>query len=204
MKRRSFNTRLLLFGSIVVVGVLAVFTTVLAPAERIILDFAGSILWWYNDIAHQDVFANITPPDTTRVLGRRSDEFHTTFLISGSHRDGSRVVSGNVLVGIVKNSADSASKVEAISSPFFKIQGIFERSGSVLELEGRGAGLLETKVPRGMVVERGENVWYDAGKLLLVGKVSKVVDSPSNPFLTIFVEHPINFSTLWLVDVHGA
>lgn len=200
MKRRSLNIRRFAGGVVAVFGILAFFTTLLLPLEKIMLDRAGAFLLWYMDIKPQYEDGHVPMNNGLRIIGRRADEYQTVLLIARALPEGSKIVSGNVLVGIVKSSGNAVSKVEVIASPFFKIQGVLERSGVVAELEGRGAGLLETKVPRGVAVERGDAIWYDEGRLLLLAKVAKVVDIPSDPFITIFAEHPVNLSTLWAVE----
>ena len=199
MRRRSLNIRKLFGGLIIVFGIIVFFTTALLPLERFILDFASSFLWRYNDLTRQQT-SDFFPPDGIRVIGRRSDEFQTTFLVNKPLTEGTKIISGNILIGIVRSQSNTASKVESLSSPFLKTEGIFERSGVATKLEGKGAGLMEASVPRGVAVERGDAVWYDEGHILLLGRVAKVVDSQSNPFLTILIEHPINFSTLWIVE----
>jgi|SRR3989344_7201319 len=200
MRRRSFDLGKFLLGLLVVFGALAIFTKILIPFERFVLDGTSSFLWLYYDLVHQPT-DSLVSPEGVRIIGRRADEFQTIFLINGSFAEGTKIIHGNVLVGFVRARGDKASKVEAISSPLFKINAILERSGAVVELEGRGAGLLETKVPRGVVVEQGDPVWYDDGHVLLIGRVAKIVDSQSDPFLTIFVEHAINFGTTWFVEI---
>ncbi len=201
MRRRSFNLRRFLGGVIVVVATIVIFTRVFMPLERFFIDRASTILSWYAGIA-TSMWASVSlPPDGTRIIGRRFDEYQNIFFVNQSLSEGTKIISGNVFVGIVRTQGANASKVEAISSPFFRSQGIFERSGLSFELEGKGAGLLETKVPRGVSIENGEAIWYDEGRLLLLGRVAKVIDVPSDPFLTVLVLQPVNITTLWSVEI---
>src|SRR3989344_5439359 len=74
-------------------------------------------------------------------------------------------------------------------------------SGITSDFEGRGAGLLSTKIPRGITVAEGDTIVHDEGRKLIIGTVAEIIDILSDPFLTIIVQSPINITTLKNIEI---
>ena len=138
----------------------------------------------------------IVPTDSVRILARRSDEFQNTFLISKSLPTGTILTDGPYLVGFVNETASRASRASLVSAPFIEVQGYFEVSGIPAEFTGRGAGILEARIPRGNDVQVGELVFHDEGFRLVIGEVVHIRDVASDPFLTITILQQTNITTL--------
>lgn len=205
MRRRSRNIRHLIGGTFLLIASVALFTKILVPLEYTLLNIAGSVLLGYNQIpipAPADSSADATLKDyEARIIGKRADEFQETFLISKPSPKGTTVLVGDILIGITSSDSGTFSKVEMITSPSFTIDGVFDRSGIPATFQGKGASILEAQIPRGSDVVMGDVAYYDKGLKLRIGTVVKIQDTPSNPFITIWVRHPTNITTLQKVEL---
>ena len=203
MRRRSIRVRYVFFGAISLFFVLDFFTQILIPLERFTLTVANSFVFSnFQAIENlgkpQNILLN---PAAIRVVAKRSDEFQDMFLINTSAPVGAKVLSGDVLVGIVVEQSIDVSKVQAVTSPFFKINGVLSRSGIPLELTGQGASLLEARVPRGSDVQKGDVIYHDEGDALSLGVVSRIIDVVSDPFLVLMVSSSVNLTTIQHVEL---
>ena len=201
MKRRSVSIRIVVVAIILFFATIALFTKILVPAQRIVLDGLGSIVLGvhsFSDIVTSD--AGVAD-DAVRIIARRADEFQNTFIISTSALEGTKILSGNTLVGVVIAKGGIVSKGEAISAPGFIVHGIINRSGVPAEFHGKGAMLLETRLPRGVDVQKGDLVTEDQGMPLVIGTIVDIIDSPSDPFITVIIQNPVNLYTLSTVEI---
>lgn len=196
MKRRFVDKRALAVAIFVVLAVIVIFTTLLMPFERLLINISRNALLGFHAIINTtDV--SVFDKDRLRVIAKHSDEFQDVFLLSRTVPVGSRIVfGGDVLVGIVEASA----RVRAITSPFFRIDGVFARSAIPTAFEGKGAGILEARLPRGSDVVVGDDVYVDDSRTLLVGRIARIVDIASDPFITVVVLSPVDITTLMFVD----
>jgi|GEM_PF-3580777 len=201
MKRRSVSVRIVIIAVVLFFSTIALFTKILVPAERIVLDGVGGALLGIRSFS--DAVSNDTSfaKDAIRVVARRADEFQNVFIISRSAAEGTKVLSGDTLVGVVTARGSIASKVEAITAPGFILHGIVARSGVPIELHGKGAMLSEARLPRGTDAQKGDVIIEDQGISLHVGTIVDIVDSASDPFITIIVQSPINLYTLSTVEI---
>ncbi|MSR76012.1 MAG: hypothetical protein EXS68_00260 [Candidatus Ryanbacteria bacterium] len=200
MKRRSVSVRIIIIAVILFFSTIALFTKILVPAQRIVLDGLGGLLLGVRSFSDA-VSGGVTIPEgVVRIIARRADEFQNTFIISASVAEGAKVVSGDTLVGVVVARGSMASKVEAITAPGFILHGTIQRSGVPAELHGKGALLLEARLPRGTDVQKGDAIVEDQGTPLGIGVVVDIIDSPSDPFVTVIVQSPVNIYTLSYVE----
>lgn len=201
MRRRSVSIRIVIVAIVLFFATIALFTKILVPAERIVLDGLGGLLLGVHSFSNA-VSGNIeTPEGEVRIIARRADEFQNTFIIRASVPEGSRAVSGGALIGVVIGKGSTVSKVEAISAPGFILHGVIGRSGVPIELHGKGAMLIEARLPRGTDVQVGDSVVEDQGTALAVGSVVDIADSASDPFVTVIVQSPVNLYTLSSVEI---
>ncbi len=201
MRRRSVSTRIFIIAVVLFFSTIILFTKILVPAERLVLDGLGGIILGvrsFQEIISGDM--SVTE-GKARVIARRADEFQNTFIISSAVSEGSSIISGDTMIGIVVTKGSITSKVEAITSPGFIIHGVLSRSGIPMELHGKGAMLLEARLPRGADIAKGDMVVEDQVARLGIGSVVDIVDIASDPFITIIVQSPVNLYTLSLVDV---
>lgn len=203
MRRRSIKVRYIFFGAFSLFFVIALFTKILVPFEQFTLRVANSIVFQNLQVLKSESLVSSTIPNSSsiHVIAKRSDEFQDVFLINKSVEVGTKVLSGDSLVGIVTVQSNNSSKVQSITSPFFKIQGVISRSGIPLELIGQGVSLLEARVPRGSDVQKGDIVYNDDGDALSLGTVSRIIDVVSDPFLILMVSSPVNLTTLQQVEL---
>jgi hypothetical protein len=201
MKRRSVSVRIVVVAIVLFFATIALFTKILIPAERIVLDGLGSLLLGVRSFSNAVSGDNTIPDGKARIIARRADEFQNTFVIHASVPEGARAIADGALVGVVISKGSSVSKVEAVTAPGFILHGVIGRSGVPVELHGKGAMLLETRLPRGTDVRVGDSIIEDQGMMLTVGTAVDIVDSASDPFITIIVQSPINLYTLSFVDI---
>jgi len=202
MRRRSVNSRHLAGALLFILGSVAIFTGVLMPLEIFIVDALNTVLLGYTDvIAPGSETSHQSNSETIRVIAKRSDEFQLVFTIDRPFSEGTKIIKDGTLIGVVSMQGNSSSKVESITSPFFRINGVFAETGIPAEFEGKGSTLLETKVPRGSQISKGEAVLESDQENLLVGHVVDIVDVPADPFFTIIVQNPINLTMLKEVNV---
>jgi hypothetical protein len=185
-----------------------VFTQVFAPIERLIFNISSSVLLGLDragvmsaQLTGFDTDTEKTSAYQARVIGKRSDVFQDIFIINRGAQVETKVVVGDTLVGFIIEQGDKTSKVRAISSPMYTTGGTLSRSGIPIELTGKGAGLLETRVPRSSDVVRGDMVYHDTGDALVLGRVVDIIDIPSDPFITLRVMHAINITTISRVEL---
>ena len=196
MRKRSVSVRYLMGAFALGVVGIAIFVGTLMPLEVILVDGLTHTLLGYLEIIPSGAR---TAPETNfaiRVVAKRSDEFQLVFMIDRPLPQGTKIVKDGTLVGIVSLEGNASSKVEAITSPFFRINGVFASSGIPAEFEGRGSTLLETKVPRGSQVTRGELVLEAEQQNLLLGAVVDIIDVTADTFMTVLVQNHINITTL--------
>jgi len=201
MKRRRVNIRFF-FGGVLLLFLFTIgFIEAALPLERFFLDSArifllgtGTALGEVDPAALQKTNGSIL------IIGKRSNEFHDVLIVNASLEEGTPVRSGNVLVGFVVGRGDRTSKVQLIASPQSSFDALFERLSIPAHFSGRGAGVLETRLPRGSGVEVGDAVVVQDEYQLIVGVVAVIEDTPSDPFQTIFVHSPVNITTLGAVE----
>jgi len=205
MKRRSVKPGYLILGGFLLLIVLAFFTRILIPYERFSINVVGAALFRYGEFADfLSPAGERTPSGEWRVVGKRADEFSDILLIYPKAPLGKRVLAGDkVLVGTVVEAGSSASRVQLISSPLVKTAAVFGRSGIPVTLEGKGAGLLDVRLPRGVDIQMGDTAYVDDGDILIVGGVIRIIDMPGDPLITVLVGQPVNLTTLASVTIHG-
>ncbi|MEK7650225.1 MAG: rod shape-determining protein MreC [Patescibacteria group bacterium] len=201
MKRRSISIRIVVVAVILFFATIALFTKILVPAERIVLDGLGSVVLGVHSFSQIVTNDAGVAEGTVRIIARRADEFQNTFIISASAPEGTKILSGDTLVGVVIAKGSMISKGEAISAPGFIVHGIISRSGVPAEFHGKGAMLLEARLPRGVDVQKGDLVMEDQGMPLGIGTVVEIIDSPSDPFITVIIQNPVNLYTLSVVEL---
>ncbi|MEK7630897.1 MAG: rod shape-determining protein MreC [Patescibacteria group bacterium] len=201
MKRQSVSVRIVIIAVVLFLATIALFTKILVPAQRIVLDGLGSVVLGVHLFSDAVSGDSPIPQDAVRIIARRADEFQNTFIISMSATEGAKIVSGDTLVGVVVAKGSMVSKGEAITAPGFIVHGIVSRSGVPAELHGKGAMLLETRLPRGTDVRVGDRVIEDQGVPLGIGTVVNIIDSASDPFITVVVQSPVNLYTLSFVQI---
>lgn len=199
MRKRYVRIRYIFFGIFLLALCLVVFTRVFVPVQRIIIDTVGDFIWAYQEVRSMGV-SQVNTPGSFPIISKRSDEFQNVILVSGDISPGSRAIVANALVGNVIESGNHIAKVQLIGSPGVGLDGVFIRSGIPARFEGRGAGILETKVPRGSDVVVGDAVYQDVGEVLLVGVVGQIIDVSSDPFLTVRIVSAINLTTLQAIE----
>lgn len=206
MKRRSVKPVYLVSGGLLLFVTLVFFTRIIVPVERFSLDLLGATLFRYQQLNGSAVVQNENlPQGSFRVIGKRADEFADAFLIYPKAPRGRRVLfEGNILLGSVVEEGDSASRIQLISSPAIKTPAVFGRSGIPVTFDGKGAGLLEARLPRGSDIEKGDVAYVDDGDIFIVGSVVRIIDIAGDPLITILVEQPVNLTTLSFVIVHGS
>ncbi|KKU85949.1 MAG: hypothetical protein UY14_C0010G0008 [Parcubacteria group bacterium GW2011_GWA1_47_9] len=200
MRKQSVKVKYLLWGFFLFLTILAFFTRVLLPLETTFLDIINRLLLGYKQVTNNTAEFNTTN-NGGRVIAKRSDEFQSVFTIDRGVPIGTKVLSGDVFVGVVIGGGSSSSKVQSIASPSSHTQGVFENSGIPSDFEGRGAGLLSTKIPRGITVAEGDTIVHDEGRKLIIGTVAEIIDILSDPFLTVIVQSPINITTLKNIEI---
>lgn len=203
MRRRLAKFRYLVFGLFLAIAILAVFTQVLLPLESFMLDTAASfVLAVRRAPLGQDATQPSLSHDEVRIIAKNSNEFQDVLLINKSLPEGTKIIVGEVLVGFISEQGIRASKARLITSPFFKVHGVFARSGIPATFEGKGASVLEARLPRGSDITVGDVVYHDEGELLVIGNVVQIIDEPSSVFLTIYVQHAVNSTNLNIVQYH--
>jgi len=196
MKRRSVDRRALFVSIFIAFAVIVIFTSLLVPFEKFLINVSRNALLGFHIITNA-TGSSVFDKDRLRIIGKHSDEFQDVFLLSRVIPAGSRIVSGgDVLVGIVEDDG----RARAITSPFFRIDGVFVRSAIPAAFEGKGAGILEARLPRGSDVVVGDDVYVDDSRTLLVGRVVRIVDIASDPIMAIVILSPIDTTTLLFVD----
>ncbi len=201
MKRRLVSPRIIVVAGVLFFATIALFTKILVPAERIVLDGLGSVILGVHSFSDVLSGSGAAPQDAVRVIARRADEFQNTFVISTSATEGTKIVSGDTLVGIVIARGSMVSKAEAITAPGFIFHGIIERSGVPVELHGKGAMLLDARLPRGIDARVGDRVIEAQSMPLGIGTIVDIVDSASDPFITVVIQSPVNLYTLSFVEI---
>jgi hypothetical protein len=202
MRRRSVKVSYLLSAIAILFAVMVFCTSFLGPVEGTLLDLAGRLLLGTRAVFPHNNTLSLPPSSASgaRVIAKRSDEFRDIFLIDKAFDVNQKIFSGDVLIGFVISSGNNTSKVRSITSPGFKVDGVSERAGIPLSLEGKGASILESKVPRGSDIREGDIITHNEGNAHIVGSIQKIIDVASDPFLRVIVLHPVNFSTLATVE----
>jgi hypothetical protein len=200
MKKRSLSVPVVIGSILIIFAALALFTSILLPTQVFIVDVVSGLLLGYKD--YGDNSASLPDElEAIRVIAKRSDEFQSIITISKSAESGSLVIKDEVLIGFVISSGSTSSKVESITSPFYRTNGVIAGSGIPAEYEGKGAGILEARLPRGSQVFAGDIVLHDEGRRLIMGTVIDIIDAVSDPFLTVRIQNPVNLTTLSEVEI---
>ena len=101
---------------------------------------------------------------------------------------------GGFVVGKVTDVSDSTSLVSAILAPDVVTDA---RIGtSLVAVTGRGGGNARASVPRGVSVREGDPVTAPAFGGRAIGIVGRVESDPANADQTVYIQLPINVSTL--------
>src|SRR3989338_6084152 len=205
MRKRSVKPGYLILGGVLSLAAFAVFTRMFVPYEQFSINVVGATLFRYGEFADSLSFSvDRIPSGEWRVVGKRADEFSDILLIYPKAPLGKRVLAGDkVLVGTVVEAGSSASRVQLISSPLVKTAAVFGRSGIPVTLEGKGAGLLDVRLPRGVDIQMGDTAYVDDGDILIVGGVIRIIDMPGDPLITVLVGQPVNLTTLASVTIYG-
>lgn len=202
MKRRSVKFSYLFSAILILFAVMVFYSKILAPFHGEMLDGIGRFLLGLDALSGGELSgASREQVPGALIIERRSDEFRDILILNKKSAEGSKATAGDVLVGRVISSGDQVSMVRLVTSPGFKIDGVSERSGIPVSLEGKGAGLLETRVPRGTDIQEGDIITHNAGDALVIGTVRKITDVASDPFLLVTVLHAVNNTTLKSVDL---
>lgn len=205
MRKRSIRVSYFFVGIFLLGASLIIFTRIIVPIEQLLIDMLGRVLLGVGyAIENVERRPHNQPPGEVRVVGRHADQFSDVFLVDGRALSGSRVLRDHVLIGFVVETGERFSKVQALSSPVSKITGVFERTGIITELQGKGAGLLEARVPRGSDVAIGDQIIENTGDIFIIGSITKIIDVPSDPLLGIVVSQPVNLQTLMFVALYGS
>lgn len=140
------------------------------------------------------------------VVAERFDGFSNVFIVDKGKlsgvREGSLVESEGALVGYTKELGEDIATIEAIWSPSFEISGVFEKSGIPVLLQGRGSGFLVGKVPKDILIQKGDIVIKDAAKRFVIGEVVSEGREATSPLQEIVVRSPVEAVTLERVFIH--
>ncbi len=108
--------------------------------------------------------------------------------------------SGQALVGHVSEAYTTTARVELFSAPGASYQATL-RGEVPLALEGQGGGSLRAEVPTGTPVAVGDTIQLPGVWGSLVGHVSAVDARAGESFIVIYMQLPVNPSSLSRVEI---
>ncbi|MEK7643323.1 MAG: rod shape-determining protein MreC [Patescibacteria group bacterium] len=201
MRRRSVRARFFALGTGVLLLVLAFAFKLMLPVERFLIDTTSRVLLGYDRLTLGAEISQLAP-DSIFVVGRHAHEFSDIAFLNKSLPVSTVIVRDRILIGFVIESGNRSSKVEIITSPVSRVDGIFERSGISTVFQGFGAELLQAELPKGSDVQIGDTVYWAEDPSLVMGTVARIDDLNSEPFLRVLVKHAATVSTLLSVLTH--
>ena len=108
---------------------------------------------------------------------------------------------GNMVIGRVADVSDKSSRAVLFSSPKEENDGIIIGKNIPLKLTGTGGGNFTTKVPRGILVEKGDQVISIGLPSHILGVVEDVSVDPRDPYQSILLRSPVNIYELRFVEI---
>ncbi|MCE9628808.1 MAG: hypothetical protein K8Q91_02310 [Candidatus Vogelbacteria bacterium] len=155
-------------------------------------------------------YENKEAPVVARVFDRPPRTMYDTFLVdigrnqSDSIRLGDKVVvQENLLLGEVVQIFSNTTKIKFYSSPRTDMNVVIGPNSVPAVVSGAGNGNFTTKLPRGLKIEKGDQVIVQNPESYLIGLVGGVDNDPRNPLQTIYIASPINIYELsWIEIIH--
>lgn len=131
--------------------------------------------------------------------------YDTIILDVGNNYDvevGDKVlVSGSTIIGEIKEVGAKASKAVLLTSYGEESGGTVFGKNISLKLVGRGGGNFIAELPRGVSIERGEQIISDGIFPHTLGIVDSIFSDARSPFQGILVKSPVNVQTLRFVEI---
>lgn len=109
--------------------------------------------------------------------------------------------SGNTLIGEIREAGKNTSKAVLFSSPGEEYDGVIVGKNISLRLTGHGGGNFIAELPRGVSIDRGDQVVSVGNFPRLLGVVDSIFSDPRDPFQSILLKSPINMQGLRLVGI---
>jgi len=135
---------------------------------------------------------NVAPYDTLIIDRGRDDG-----LIKGDRV----LVEGAIIVGVVTEVYTRSAHVTLFSSPGIESAVVIGPSHIQSVARGRGGGNFEAVLPRGVAIEKGDEILMPGISPLLFGVVEEVIAKPSDSFQTILFKNPVNASEIYYVEL---
>ncbi len=140
------------------------------------------------------------------VIVKPSRSPYDTLILDVGENDGisagNKVIAyGSTVIGEVREVSSSASKVVLFSTYGEEYQGIISGKNISVKLTGRGGGNFVAELPRGILIEKGEQVFSVGISPHLLGVVDSIFSDPRNPIQRILFRSPVNTQELHLVEV---
>jgi cell shape-determining protein MreC len=140
------------------------------------------------------------------ILARPSQTAYDTLILDVGSADGIRVgqkiYAGNtVLLGEIASVDTHTSKAVMYSSPGQHFQGLLKGVDLSLELDGKGGGNFEIKMPRDVDAPPGTELIVPALNAEVVALVRTSISDPRDPFKLVLAQSPINILQIRFVEV---
>lgn len=135
------------------------------------------------------------------VLARPPQSLYDTLVIDvgeDAHikKDSRVMIDDNFWLGNVISVYSKTSVVRLLSSPDSKINLIISRTGTPIELNGRGGGNFEGDLPRGVDIQKGDMLVPTGFSSVVVAQVSMIEIDPEDSFQKIYAVIPKNLSLI--------
>ena len=151
-----------------------------------------------------------TVPVVARVFDRPPHTSYDTFLVDVGRQQspdiklGDKVVvQGDLLLGEVVQIFSHTTKVKFYSSPQTTLNAVIGPTSIPASINGAGGGNFTTKLPRGLKINKGDQVIIQNPKSYLIGLVGGVDNDPRNPLQTVYISLPVNIYELaWIEIIH--
>ena len=111
---------------------------------------------------------------------------------------------GDIVIGEIYDVYEHISTAILYSSPGNSIDVLLGSSALALEARGRGGGVYQIQVPRGVDVSEGDYVAIQSSYPNFLGEIAAVFSEPTDPFKTAIFSMPVNiFEIKWVRVVPG-
>ena len=150
--------------------------------------------------------ADRVPGHVAAVIGKPSENLYNRIIIDQGSLSGvivgNRVgLYGTMLLGEVVSVSERTAIVELYSSPSHLFDGVIERAGITLSVQGKGGGNFEIHVPRDIKLQDGDTITFADQPDMLVGVIKSVVFDARDPFQTVLARTPVNIQELKYVEI---
>lgn len=116
-------------------------------------------------------------------------------------KDGQKVFSSGVTVGVVYETVDNNSKVKLYSTNGEKMDVVLSGSDIFMQATGRGGGNFEITVPTGIDVKSGSEIYLPGLMPSILGIVDSKISAPNDLFQKVIVRSTINFNHIKWVEI---